>query len=411
MKSVGSIDSILWAVCLLLAMPAQAASGLGAALQAALSQHPSVSAKRAEVAAKAHLVDSAKAQRYPSLSGQLAAQNNDSQPANVRLRQPLWAFGRIDSNIDYADAGRSLEEANLLRLRRQMMDETSVAYARVLGVTQRLRIAAENLAGLDRMYRQIQRREQGQLAAQADVRLALARLTQARALQERLVGELEIARTDLLNLTQTPVAAGEPPPEWVTRLPRLAEIEVLAETQSADIRVKTQELALAQADAARERSAPMPTLYLQADKPFNQPLGFSNEGRIGIVLEGAIDGMGLAASGRNQAAEARKQAAMDTLAAARSEVKRSVSSLWSQRQVQTALLESRKHSVAELTEILASYQRQYEAGQKSWLDVLNMQRELADERQQHAQSEQDWMTVTLKLAALTGALDRLAEPR
>lgn len=411
MTQLLSTLSILSSVCLLLALPAQAAeaaSGLGAALQAALSQHPSVSAKRAEVAAKAHLVDSAKAQRYPSLSGQLAAQNNDSQPANVRLRQPLWAFGRIDSNIDYADAGRSLEDANLLRLRRQMMDETSVAYARVLGVTQRLRIAADNLASLERLYRQIQRREQGQLAAQADVRLALVRLTQARALQERLEGELEIARTDLLNLTQTPVAAGELPPEAITRLPRIAELEALAETQSADIRVKTQELALAQADVARERSAPMPTLYLQADKPYNQPLGFSNEGRIGIVLEGAIDGMGL---GRNQAAEARKQAAMDVLAAARSEVKRSVRSLWSQRQVQTALLETRKHSVVELTEILASYQRQYEAGHKPWLDVLNMQRELADERQQQAQSEQDWMTVTLKLAALTGALDRLAQSR
>ena len=63
---------------------------------------------------------------------------------------------------------------------------------------------------------------------------------------------------------------------------------------------------------------------------------------------------------------------------------------------------------AELSEILDSYQRQYEAGQKAWLEVLNIQRELNEQQQQLAQAKNDWLIYTLKLLAMTGSLDTLA---
>ena len=388
------------------AASAEGQAGLGAALNATLANHPALSGKQAEVQAKAYIGDSVRAQRYPTLSTELAA-SEDDQPSTLRLRQPLWAFGRIDSNIAFADADVQAEQADLVRLRRQLLDQTAVAYARVQGSQARLRIAEDNVAALDRLYQQVLRREQGQLASTADVRLALARLAPARAQQERYQGELAVALTELRTLTQVPVAADRPVPEALTLLPDAAALEDLALAESAEVLLKNQQVERARAEVKREDAAPMPTVYLQADRYFNHP-AFGSDNQVGVVFEASLDGLGFAAAGRSNAADARLQAGMDELSSTRNEISRSVSSLYTNRRAQQSLIEAYGQSVTELSEILASYQRQYEAGQKAWLDVLNIQRELTEQRLQQLQAENDWLIYSLKLAALTGGLDGLA---
>lgn len=387
-------------------------SGLEAALAATLMHHPAISGKRAEVQAKGFAGDSARAQRYPSVSAQASAQDKSDQFANrypktLRARQPLWAFGRIDSNIAYADADKLAEEVDLLRVKRQLLEQTAVAYARVLGVQQRLTVAEDNIAALEKLYQQIQRRERGQLASMADVRLALARFTQARAQRERYDGELAVARNELLALTQVEVAAGAPVPLAFTELPSLEEQEATALEHSADLLLKRQRIEVAHADANREKVAPMPTLYLQGDRYFNQP-AYGDDFRASVVIEANVEGMGFGALGRTRAALARVDAANEDLNAARTELRRNLRTLHTNRQLQQALKETQQQSITELTEILSSYKRQYESGQKSWLEVLNMQRELTEQRQQLAQIDNEWLINTLKLRAISGGLDALA---
>ena len=172
------------------------------------------------------------------------------------------------------------------------------------------------------------------------------------------------------------------------------------------MQLKRQRLELARADVRRERRAPMPTLYLQANKTFEQP-GIDDEVRVGVVLEGNLEGMGFAASGRNKQAGARQQVALEDLNNTRIEIQRTVQNLVTGRDAQQLLIEAQTLSVDEVTQILASYQRQYEAGHKAWLDVLNLQRELTEQRLLQVQSENDWLIYTLRLAALTDRLDVL----
>ena len=129
----------------------------------------------------------------------------------------------------------------------------------------------------------------------------------------------------------------------------------------------------------------------------------------GVVLEGNLDNMGLGTLGRSRAAGARLQAAQDDLQATRIDLIRQVSNLETNRDLQVQLLEAQAQSVQQAKDLLASYQRQYEAGSKAWLDVLNMQRELSDQQLQQVQAQNDWLVYSLKLAALTGRLDALAQ--
>lgn len=401
------------AFCLLTAWvstPAWAQSGLQAALAATIAQHPSLMGKRSEVAAKSFGSDSARALRLPTLSGQLAAQDDQTNPGYVRLRQPLWAFGRIDSAINYADKDVLAEEGDLLRVKRQLIDQTAVAYAKVQASQRRLQIATENVDRLAKLHQQVSRREQGQLASMADVRLAMARWSQARSQKERYEAELTVARSELLALTQTPVDVAAEVPSGADLPASLAELEFMAESANADVLWRSLQVDLAMAEVTRESRSALPTVYLQLDRYLNQP-AYAKGNRLSVAVEGALDNMGFAASGRSQAAAARMRGAADQLVAAKVEVRRIVQNLFANRASQQRLIGNQQETVAELAAILASYQRQYEAGQKAWLDVLNMQREWSDQLLAQAQAESDWLVYSLKLAALTGRLDALANEK
>jgi adhesin transport system outer membrane protein len=382
--------------------------GLAAALQAGLQLHPSIKVKLAQTQAKGFVADVARAQRYPSLSAQMAAHDDATHPMNLRARQPVWAFGKIDASIAYADTDLSVEQADLIRVKRLLLDQTAVAYARVLGQSQKLLVGQDIAAELDKLHQQISRREQGQLASVADVRLALARLVQARAQRDRIQGELAMAQNELQSLTQIRVNANQPIPDTLTQLPDDDQTLSLAQQHSADVGLKTRLVALAESDRRREGSATLPTLYLQAERYLNQP-GINNNTHLGLVLEASLDGMGSSYSGKNKAATARLQASQDDLDASRNEVQRVTRDLLANRHLQQSLMTSQKQSVDEINEILASFERQYQAGQKTWQDVLNMHRELGDQRLQLVQAENDFLTYTLKLQALTGGLDELAQ--
>ncbi len=402
--AIGALVPLFFLSPLRAEMAMDVAPGLAGALQAMRSQHPSLRGKLAEVASKSSIGDSARAQRYPSLSAQASAQNMGRYPVTLTARQPVWAFGRIDNAINYADADLSAEEADLLRLNRQLTDQTVAAYVKVQGVERRLAVAADNIAALDLLSQQIQRRQQGQLASQADVRLAQARLVQARAQQERFQGEWAVAKAELEQLAQMPVDVSMAVPDALTQLPSPEEMETLAQAASAEILVKEQRIALAEADVEREKSAPMPTVYLEANHYFEQP-GYGNDNRLGVMFEGRLEGMGFAPAGRIAASSSRAQASREELAATRNEVRRVVRSLYANRQAQQALSHSQGLSVRELSEILMSYRRQYEAGQKAWLDVLNVLRELTEQRLQQVQAETDWLASSLRLATVIGVLD------
>jgi adhesin transport system outer membrane protein len=383
-------------------------AGLAAALYTTLSNHPALNGKQAEVYAKGYVAESARALRYPSLTGQLSSNDKNVDGSSIQVRQPLWAFGRIDSTIAHADADTDTEKSDLLRIKRQLIEQTAVAYTRVLGVRESMNVAVDNMASFELLHQQIKHREVGQRASVADVKLAWARLLQAQAKKNKLKGDLLIAENELLALTQTPVGTDQIVPKALTQLPTTTQILALAMAQSADVSLKAQRIVLAHADVEREKSASMPTIYLQADHYNNDNQQPNSDTTLSITLAATIDGFGFAATGRNNAAGARLQAAKADLYTTQNEVRRLVNGHAANRDAQHILIGSQEVSVQALKEILASYQRQYSAGLKTWLDVLNIQRELTEQRLQLVQADNDWLIYTLKLAALTGSLDALA---
>lgn len=394
-----------------------APEGLAAALNATLSHHPAIQGKRAEAQASDFLVREARSQRLPSVSAQASQYLEDkrsavtdddlSTPLTLRLRQPVYAFGRISDSIEVAKAGSRREQADLFRVARELLEETALAYVAVLGARDRIEVAEANLAQLEELQAQIQRRAEGQLASEADNRLAGTRVAQGRVQLERYRGDLEIGLSELHALTQEPIPAAEPVSATVTALPPAAELRQTIYEQSPELRLRQERIEEAAAESKRSRSAAYPTVYLQAEQFHDQP-GLRDDSQVSLVFDASAEGLGFAARHRSGAANARRNAAEQDLVAARLELMRRFQRLQSDRRLRETLLEVQSASVEDLEALLDSYRRQYESGSKSWLDLLNIQRELNEQRLQHAQLENEWLAQTLHLQALSGGLDSLA---
>jgi len=383
-----------------------------------LERHPALSGKRAEVQAKKFYGDSARAARYPSITGQAGYQRNNIQGSSVptqntksvtlRARQALWAFGRIDADIDYADANVLADKADLLRVKRDLLEKTAIAYGQVLSVYNRQKVIEDNISSHKDLYQQIKRRELGGLASKADSQLALLRLIQARGQRNRIEGDLLLGLNELQSLIQAPIQKLLPISEHLFDFPEpMSDVESQAVQHSAELQYKQRLLDLADRNEEKEETADMPIIYLQAERQFNQ-LGLTDGTSYSVTIEGALNGMGLSNAGRANAAGSQRDAASESLKVSHNDIVRKVRSLLKNRDLQSELIGIYEHSVNETQSILKSYIRQYEAGNKSWLEVLNMQREKADQQLQLAQAKSDWLSYTLQLANLVGELDTLA---
>ena len=191
-------------------------------------------------------------------------------------------------------------------------------------------------------------------------------------------------------------------------LPDGERIEALAIERSAVLRERQLALATLRYDVSLERTRSFPTLSARVEHAFGDRIGGSEATRIGMFLEGNVEGVGFVAFGRVRGATARLRAAEHDLEGAHLEVMRRTRSLIASREVHASLIESQRDAVEAAAATKASFERQFETGHKSWLELLNIQRELADVALQLAQAESDWLVVSLQIAALTGRLDVLA---
>ena len=383
---------------------------LSTALQAAVRLNPSVKSKIAELKSLGYKLDEAEAGRLPSFS--ISAQsmyNNDDNYGVARGQVPIYSFGKINGSIKVAEQGIDVGRLSLLQVQRQLIEDTAAAYNSYWGIKQRINIAQDNVEEHNRFYQLISRRQEGGVASAADVRLALSRLLQAQAQLEQIKGAAAKAQNELQSLTQIAIFADKPIEQALVALPAEQDPIKVAQDIDARVKVRAAELELTKKEANLRKAERMPTLYARYDKYINPKNDYSSDNKVGLVLEGSLDGLGIIGQKRAAAAEAQIAVAEENLEDTRNEIKRRVSNLVTERGIQNNIISSYEHSTEEMEETLKSIIRQFDAGRKSWIDVLNFQRELTDMRHQLVQAKTNWMEVSLRIAAINGRLDATAE--
>jgi adhesin transport system outer membrane protein len=361
-------------------------------------------------------LDAAKWQRYPTPSVEVSRANSASQiPAYpdrlqiFRLDQPLWTGGRITAGIDAADRRLDAAGAGVLETRQEVALRVVNAAGEALRQKARLRFAEAGVVQHENLLAMIRRRVEQEVSPVADLRLAESRLYLARNDLSLAQESLANALAQLGQLTGRPVsafggadfvAAAQP-----AGLPDTLDKAVdMAIARAPSLRRLGFELEAAQADIASRRSAYQPQLLLRLESLH----GAVTENRALLVLQ-AQPGAGLSAFSAVDAAVARRDTLQHDRQAAERQVREQVETAWHDWQGARVRAENAERSRASAAEVAQSYARQYVAGRKSWLDVLNAVRENVQAELALADVSAQVQIAALRLKVLTGVLDLAQE--
>lgn len=382
-------------------------SGLAQALQATMRNNPAVKGKKAEVDAQRYAVDVSKAARYPDLSANANDTNDDLDgQGTIRLEQPLWTFGKITNEIKQERVRLSVEQLDLLRVQRELLENTAVAYARIDGIRQRAELSDKNIVEHETLYDRIERRAEGQLASDADVRIASSRLIQARLQRQEIRGDEGVALAELYALTLEEIGTEQPIDPAMANVGD--DVEEQARLASADIVLRQKQLESARAAVDVARVASYPDLLFRAEHDFlDQPFA-QDETRTGLAIVASVDGLGLVQRGRIKGAIAQQVAAEEQVRVSEEDVRRRVRVLKVNRDTLETLMVAQREAIAAVDETRESFIRQFDSGRKSWVEVLNIQRELTQSRFELSRMYNDWLVLSMRLAAISGQLDAVA---
>lgn len=378
-------------------------------LERALLDHPAIKSGKSEVSAAGFDLDAAKWARFPSITASASAEERNASSAGVRdqravvIDQPIWAGGRISSGIEFGRSTLAAADAALIGTQQEVLQQTATAFFEVLRLEARLQAAKENTAEHLKLLDLIRRRVDLEASPESDRTVAESRAQLAKSEEISINRQLETLRLQLDQLVGSPVGPLRRPPPVKLRGYATEEEALKAALEFSPQR----KASIAQADAAAAelgvaKSRNWPTLsagYRQEWGKLGSDSISNGRGFVGLQFQ---PGAGLSSLSAARAADSRRQAAVDNVAAADRQVTAAIGAALSDMANFGAQIEPARITVRGTEEVVESYLRQYQIGRKGWLDVLNAQREKSQAKAALSDVEYSLELSKLRLMLLTG---------
>jgi outer membrane protein, adhesin transport system len=393
-----SVLRCLVVVYIFLCMGTASAESLsfGKALTRVWQNHPDVRKAEAAVNASGYDKTAAYAGFFPYLQTDMVRGSQSKDDYVVRAVLPLWSGGQTRASVDVAKAAQNMALADLQRTRLQLALRLTDVYFSVLAYKEQDGLWRQYVDKLTNLYGMIQRRATSGVSPQADVMSILSRLRQADASAELNRASLAAAETQLAALLGAttdslfwPQNALLTPDEISTALAR-------AMVEHPDLTFAAQTITREQADTRMKRAGLSPELSLRYVKPFGADSG-NNTSETQIVLQYQSDN-GIKAYQAWRSGEQRVDGARAALDTVRLEVTSAINLAKAEISASTAQLGYQSEAVLASDAVIDSFLRQFEAGRKSWLEVLNAQREALDTRMAQVQQRRSLWQANTRLA-------------
>jgi len=378
-------------------------------IAAALNDHPATQSARSQQAAAHAGLAGARWQYWPTpsvlvegagTSATDGAYQGDQRVATLRLQQPLWTGGRLAAGLSRAEAGLAYSQASLDEVRQQLALRVVQAYGDWLAAQLKAATHQKSRAVHEELQTRVKRRVEQGISAESDLVLTDVRL-------QSLAADLSVAQlqqdTALARLGQligrpvqgSALAIATPRAVDKALLSRLDE--VLAAQPAVQ---KSQAQARMQEGALAERRADLsPEVYLRAERQYGNYAirNAAPENRLFLGLSSRF-GAGLSTLSNVDAARAQYQAALSDVQVQMRLVAEQLLADHAQASSSAPRLAALQASLTSAQEVCLSYDRQFLAGRKSWLDVMNAQRELAQTELALADLQASQVLVTWRLA-------------
>lgn len=377
---------------------------INALVSQAITTHPLVGAARAEKQATAEGVTAAKLNLFPQPSISSSYDRNDGMISRLGVRQPLWSGGKLTANVNQAIYDDKAAMAYILEQQNTVAKNTIDVWQNYVYAVVLQDLYANDLQQLNEFEAMMQRRVQQGVSARIDLDLVTNRILQDQNAYQGAVQQQRIAAARLSQMIGEPVndSQGQQVP--------LNQMAKYVKSQSKDFEklafsqisfnnpsvIKQQfQVEAAKQEVKAQQAAQYPTVYAQYEHLYYHK-DHNDDGQFSLGLS-YDPGAGFSNMALARASQARVQSLAQTQEAARRTVMEDIQTQYQQfvsaKDQETSLIAA----VAGSQIVVDSYRRQFIAGRKSWLEVLNAVREKTGYQQQLLQVQSQMLAAFYKL--------------
>lgn len=368
--------SLLLAVAPFASYAAAGVLTLPDALALSVGSHPAIAAKKNEFLASESALEGSFYQMFPSLSAQSTASPVNGAPSrinSVRLEQPLWTGGKITSQIDAAKSRLGSARSSLNETEQEILGRTAASYIEVIRVSLRIEAAQENIYEFQRLLELIQRRAKNEVSPKSEVTVAKARLEQAKSEKINLEATYLNAKSDLEQLVSGKVDKLSFP---VPDLSLSGDMEAMIEqvVRNAPVLKRADyEIQASEADLNVKKSVLMPQISVRYEKFWSE---LSNrDGDIAYVAVTYQPGAGLSSFSAINEMQSKKLSTELNAENSKKDLVDKVRVDWNRVRSASNQIDVLKELISSTRDVYESFVRQYAAGRKTWVEVLNARRE------------------------------------
>jgi adhesin transport system outer membrane protein len=362
----------------------------------AVTQSPTVKSSQSSLQASVAAKEEADWNRYPSIGVQsenrfatAGGSGSSGTPVLVQISQPVWSGGRLTAQLEAAEAKRQAAQWALEESRWSVAARVANAWRSLLAAQELVQASEVQIARLGVYTDMITRRVKSEVSPAVDLDLLKSRLLQART-------ELNAAQSQrALALNRLSLAAGIPltvrdaermqgaaqqetqavsvfPKDFAARLTTAVDAHptvrrVVAETAAASQDIKV-------ADARRFPEVLGRYQYQTSGSSVNG-LNTSQSGFALVLNYNSGSGFSLDAQARG--ALARYNVQLNAGDSSRNEVSEALFADGEDFRSASERMAAVRETIAQSQAILESSGRLFVAGRRSWLDLLNTERELS----------------------------------
>jgi adhesin transport system outer membrane protein len=375
------------------------------------ARNPRIRSQSAAASAAGYDVAAARWQFFPAPAVQVESSGKDRQLI-ASVSQPIYSFGRLESDLKAAKSRASVANVRVEEAQYVLSFRVLDLFGQLLSASRSLDVFRQDLARLGALEGMIGRRVTAGVSAPVDLNLVLTRIRQSENNIVSLTARQNAALAGLSELLGAPLTMQDVvlPTMLAQTLsddPSVAQDPVEQSLSYSPVLKRARgDVEVANVDSARARNAMKPTLYGKFEQRIDDGRYDTSAFPASRVLFGLqySFGSGLSSLSRVDAARAQAEGAQLSLDAAREDIRASVRTDLETRDAASRLVESLRLNLMLQEETFGSYNRLFLAGKRSWLDVLNVVREVTENERALADAEVQYLVSNYRLQLQTGQI-------
>jgi len=374
--------------------------GLLDELFAQAQNHPSVLVAQKNQRASEHDLTAALWLQFPSLSVEAKKKFSTPDQLALQIEQPLWDGGFISNSIKEAKINLDIADLTVQEQILKIKKSIAEGYLNVLKSQELIFISEQNRRSLKRLLETLNLRVEQKISPRSELAIVQARLSQAQSENFRLSGELRKSQEQVTEASGRTIKKAH---TLTCKIPLgivLSDYAWIAETKALILKRLDAEKEKTRNEIEKIKANIFPKFSVGYENVRESGFHSSPSSSVFFSFKYQLSN-GLSLFPKIESAGAQLLRSENTIQEQKAILRKEVNSLIAQYISAQNMVSPLQNLIKTNSEQIRSYLKQYSVGRKSWLDVINAQRDFVQAKISLVEAENTCCRAALNLQLLT----------